>query len=379
MRGPVLAAALAACAAAAHAQETASEEHAISSQGVAGEIMDIAVDHCRRGDRAQALAMFDAIRAQLTPPPAILQLILDLEASGCDKPPLYSGAALRLQISSGWDSNVSQGISARTLVLGSGENAIELELDPSYRPRSSSFVQVSADYSLVLPRYGVSVQVALGQRNNFEASQFDLRSFSAAAAKDFETNIGVLRGQVEASQVWLGERAYQHSESLSLQWIRQMPAGAWLGTFNSTSVQYLTQPGQNATLWDLGLLREWRVDVSKSVNLGLSVQRDDAHSTRPGGDRVGFQVQAGAVVLAGPWRLRPQVSYTKWDSADVFAPGLLDVRRHNRLRQGSLLAERPLGAYTTLALEWRGRWARDTIALYKYQAQLVSATLAFRF
>jgi hypothetical protein len=379
MRLLLAAAALAACVSPAHAQDSAAEEHALSPQGVAGEIMDLAVEACRRGERRQAIAMFDAIRAQLDPPPAILQLILDLEATGCDKPPIASGATMRVQVSSGWDSNVSQGISARTLVLGSGENAIELELDPSYRPRSSAFVQVSADYSFVLPRYGVNVQVALGQRNNLHASQFDLRTFSGAVAKEFNFASGLLRSQLEASQVWLGERSYQHSESFSLQWLRQVPTGAWLATFNSTAVQYLTQPLQNATVYELGVMREWRVDPTKSVNLGLSVQRDDARGTRPGGDRTGFQVQAGAVVLAGSWRLQPQASYTSWDSADVFAPGLLDVRRRNRLRQGSISAERPLGPNMSLALEWRGRWARDTISLYKYQAQMVSATLALRF
>lgn len=378
MRGLPLAFALAASTL-ARAQDSPAEEHALSAQGVAGEIMDIAVEQCRRGERAQALAMFDAIRSQLNPPPAILQLILDLEASGCDKPPAASGGTMRLQVSSGWDSNVSQGITARTLVLGSGENSIELELDPSYRPRASAFVQVSGDYSLSLPRYGVSLQVALGQRKNFEAPQFDLRSLSTAVAKEFELPVGLLRGQVEASQVWLGERVYQHSESLALQWIRQLPAGAWLGTFSSSAVQYTTQPLQNATLYELGLLREWRVDATKSVNAGLSLQRDDAHSSRPGGDRVGLQVQAGGVLLAGPWRFHPQASYTRWDSAEVFAPGLLDVRRHNRLRQASLVAERPLGPDMTLVLEWRGRWARDTIVLYRYQEQMVSATLAFRF
>ena len=377
-----LARALALCAFAAgtaHAQEPGSEEHALSAKGVAGEIMDIAVQHCRNGERAQAMALFDAIRQQLDPPPAILQLILDLEATGCNRVPLASGAALRLQLSSGWDSNVSQGISARTLVLGSGENSIELELDPSYRPRSSAFVQASVDYSLVLPRYGTSVQLALGQRKNINASQFDLRSFSAAAAKELAMSWGTWRGQVEASKVWLGERSYQYSESVALQWIRRTRSGAWLGTLNTTAVQYLTQPLQNATLWELGLLREWRIDATKSVNLGLALQRDDAHSERPGGDRKGFQLQAGGVWLAHGWRVHPQVIYTSWDSNSVFAPGLLDVRRQNRLWQGMVSAERPVAANTTLTLEWRGRWAHDTIVLYKYQAQTLSATLAFRF
>jgi hypothetical protein len=144
-------------------------------------------------------------------------------------------------------------------------------------------------------------------------------------------------------------------------------------------VQYITQPLQNATVWELGLLREWRIDAAHSVHVKLTGQRDDAHSSRPGGDRLGWQAEAGAVVLTQGWRLRPQVGYSSWNSADVFAPGLIDVPRRNRLRQAYFQAERPVWKDTSLVLEWRGRWARDTVSLYKYQQQVVSATLEFRF
>lgn len=357
----------------------ASEEESLSQQGVAGEIMDIAVEHCRRGEQREALAMFQSIRDQLAPPPGILQLLKDLEASGCNTRPIAEGASLRLQVGSGYDSNVSQGISARTLVLGTGENTIELQLDPSYQPRAAAFTQASVDYSLALPRVGVNIQMALGQRINFGAKQFDLRTLSAAASKEFTLPMGSLRAQVEASNIWLGNVQYQRSESLALQWLYTLPSGAWLTTFQTSAVQYVTQPLQNASLWELGVLREWRIDATKSVHVQLVAQRDDARNARPGGDRVGFQAQLGGVVLTHGWRLRPQVGYSYWNSSEVFAPGLLDVRRHNRLRQGYLQAERPVWENTSLVLEWRGRWARDTVSLYKYQAQTVSATLAFRF
>lgn len=370
---------LLAIAALARAQPATAEDPALSQQGVAGEIMDLAVDHCRRGERSEALAMFQAIRDQLEPPAAIRQLILDMEATGCNQRPITEGASLHLQVAGGYDSNVSQGISARTLVLGSGDNAIELALDPSYRPRAAPFTQAGVDYSLDVPRVGVNVQVALGQRINFGASAFDLRTISAAAAKEFALPVGSLRAQVEASNIWLGNVAYQHSENAGIQWLYLMPKGAWLATFQSTAVQYTTQPLQNATIWDLGMLREWRLDPSRSVHVRLNLQRDDAHSTRPGGDRLDYQLEAGAVVFASGWRLRPQVGYSSWDSAEVFAPGLLDVRRRNRVRQLYFQAERPLSSDMSLILEWRGRWAKDTITLYRYQEQLLSATLAFRF
>lgn len=348
-------------------------------EAVAGEIMDLAVEHCRRGDAQEALALFKSIREQLEPPPGILQLIRDLEATGCSQRPLTESASLRLQVGGGYDSNVSQGISARTLVLGSGENTIELQLDPSYRPRSSTFTQASVDYSLALPRAGVNVQLALGQRVNFAAKDFNLRTLSAAVSKELALPVGSLRAQVEASSIWLGNLRYQSTEAFAMQWLHTLPQGAWLATFQTTAIQYLTQPLQNATLWELGLLREWRIDAARSVHLQFVAERDDAHNSRPGGDRAGFQAQLGAVVLTHGWRVRPQVGYSYWNSADVFAPGLLDVRRHNRLRQGYVQAERPLRDNMSLVLEWRGRWASDTVALYRYQAQTVSATLAVRF
>jgi hypothetical protein len=121
------------------------------------------------------------------------------------------------------------------------------------------------------------------------------------------------------------------------------------------------------------------VNAAQSVFAGVSLQLDNATGARPGGDRQGFQVQVGGVVLAQGWRFRPQLSYTQWQSAEVFAPGLLDVRRRNELGQVSFQAERPLDAKTSLVLEWRGRSARDTVALYRYKAQSFSAALAHRF
>jgi hypothetical protein len=355
------------------------EEQALSPQGVAGEIMDIAVEECRRGHREQAVALFEAIRAQLDPPPAILKLVKDLEATGCSAAPIAQPGVLRVQAGGGWDSNVSQGITARTLALGSGENAIELELAPSFLPRASSFAQAGADYTLALPRYGATVQVALAQRINLQAHDFDLRTASAAVAREWAVPSGSVRGQLEGTEIWLGNHHYQRSAAATLQWLHPLPAGAWLATATATTVDYITQPSQDARTFELGVLREWRIDARRSVHVSITGQADNARGPRPGGDRLGYQAQVGGVILAGRWRLRPQVGYASWRSEDVFAPALIDVKRHNRLQQASLQAETALTPSASLSLEWRGRWARDTVALYRYQSQVVSATLAYRF
>lgn len=366
----------------AHAQEVpidAAERQALTASGVAGEIMDTAVEHCRRGESAQALSMFMAIREQLAPPPAIVRLIRDLEATGCQARAAVNGTALRIQATAGWDSNVSQGITARSLVLGSGDNILELALDPSYRPRASAFAQVSADYGLVHPATGMEFQAVLGHRKNELEPTFDLTSFSAAASREFKMTRGGIRAQLEMSEVWLGGAHYQRSQSAAVRWIDPGPSGTWLVTGNASAVQYLTQPTQNSVQLEMGLLGERRVNAAQSVHAGFSLQFDKATGSRPGGDRRGIQLTAGSVILADGWRLRPQLSFTAWNSAELFAPGLLDVPRRNRLTQAVIQAERPLSPRTSLVLEWRGRWARDTIVLYRYRAQLLSATLAHRF
>lgn len=342
--------------------------------------MDTAVEHCRRGDSVQALALFEAIRTQLEPPPAILRLVQDLEATGCaGQQAAVAGAGWRLQLGGGWDSNVSQGISARSLVIGRGVDAIELELDQSYRPRSSPFVQAAADYSLALPASGLNLQASLGHRKNTRESAFDLSTVAAGGSREFKVADGIVRAQLEVAEVWLGRQHYQRTRGAGVQWLWATPQGTWLASVSAIGIEYLTQPVQNSLQREAGLLFERRLDAAMSINAGLSLQFDKATDGRPGGDRKGFQVQAGAVVVASEWRFRPQFSYARWTSADLFAPGLLDVHRRNRLLQVLLQAEKPFSPRSSLLLEWRGRWARDTVVLYGYKAQSFTTTWVRRF
>lgn len=367
-------------AAAASAQVLDAEEEALSAKGIAGEILDTAVDHCRRGERSQAMALFEAIRDQLDPPPAILRLIDDLEATGCSRgPATVAGSGLRLQVGGGWDSNVSQGITARSLVVGSGENAIELPLDASYQPRASAFAQAAVDYSLDLPASGLNLQMGLGHRKNASERAFDLTTAFAAASREFRIRSGVLRAQLELGEVWLGGQHYQRTRAAGLQWLWTTARGTWLASWSAVDVDYLTQRTQNSLLQDAGLLFERRIDAALSVNAGLSAQYDRAKDTRPGGDRRGLQVQVGAFIQTSGWRFKPQLTYSRWLSADVFSPGLIDVRRRNASTQVLLQAEKPLAPRSSLVLEWRGRWSRDSVVLYSYRAQAFTANLVHRF
>jgi hypothetical protein len=90
-------------------------------------------------------------------------------------------------------------------------------------------------------------------------------------------------------------------------------------------------------------------------------------------------VQVGAFVATGGWQFRPYLTYSRWESEDVFAPGLLDFRRRNALTQVLLQAEKPLTRRSSVVFEWRGRRARDTVVLYSYNAQVFTTFLVHRF
>jgi hypothetical protein len=375
----VLACALAAsCGAQAQTHDEA-DEPMLSAAGVSGEILDLAIEECRRGEAPEAMALFRAMRAQLDPPPAILQLIRDLEATGCVRRQAANSTGLRVQLSGGWDSNVTQGTTARTLTIGSGPNAIELPLDQTYLPHASAFAQVAADYALVLPASGLNLQASVAHRSNTHASGFDLGTGSLSASREFRWGDRILRAQADVAEIWLGSSHYQRTRGGGVQWIWANRAGSWAASANIVDIDYLTQPAQNSRVHDVGLLFERRLDASLTLGTGGSVLFDKATNGRPGGDRTGFQLQASAVFTHGGWRYRPQVSYTRWDSAEVFAAGLIDVRRRNELWQTVVQAEKPLTPTSSLVIEWRGRWAQDRIVLYAYKAQMLTTTFVHRF
>jgi hypothetical protein len=360
-------------------QPADAHEDALTVSGISGEILDTAVEHCRRGEREQAAAMFAAILDQLEPPPGIARVVRDLQATGCHGSFLAEARGLRVQVGGGWDSNVSQGITARTLTIGAGGNAIDLQLDETYRPRSSTFVQASVDYSLPVPVAGLTVRGGLAQRHNASARAFDLSSASLGVAKDIRVAGETVRAQAEHAEVWLGSVHFQRSDSIGAQWLGSTPQWAWLGHVLASRASYITQPSQDARLYEAGFLLERRLSPAASVYGQFAWQVDNAAGPRAGGDRKGYQARVGALLLAEGWQFRPQAGYASWNSEDLFAPGLLDTRRENRLTQLVLQAERPITPQTSLVLEWSGRSSRDTIALYRYKAQVVTVTLAHRF
>lgn len=354
----------------AQAQAVPDDAAEADAVPIAGEVLDTAIAQCEAGNQAGALALFAAIRSQLAPPPALRRLIERYEGSGCVAAPQHA-SALTVQLGTGYDSNATQGVAARSLVVGSGPDALELMLDDRYRPRASSFAQGALDYRLRMDGTN-TLQFSANHRANAQTPDYDLTTVAAAGRHVFSALGQRASAQLEWAESWLGGRHYQRAVTGGLRWIEPVVDGAWVYGLTASRLNYLTQPSQDAVQGELSLLREWRLGPVAALTGGGGLVYDHALGLRPGGDRKGFQLQLGAQFVYNGWTARPFASFTRWESRDVFSEGLIDQRRLNRLGQLALELERPVSASSRIVLQWRDRDSRDNIALYRYRSQVLS-------
>ena len=233
---------------------------------IAGEVLDIAIEHCRRGELVQARALFSAIQAQLDPPPSIRQLILALEQGAClAKRPGSGQWELRALV--GYDDNVSQGIRASSLILGTASYRTELILDEGYRPVPSSFVEMTAGHTWNLAdRFNLRVKA--GGRHYQSAKNYDLSNASAL----LNTRVEALGRPVELmgewTELWLGGRHYHSALAVAAQVPIVAEAPQWNFAAVAQTVKYHTQPQQNASQFQLGIQRRLYAGPEKAVLLG---------------------------------------------------------------------------------------------------------------
>ena len=342
-------------------------QDSIESSSIESEILDLALDACKRGEAVQARALFKAIREQLEPPPSLLDLIERYEQSNCSGA-VRSLERLGIQMGLGWDSNASQGINTKSMILGSGLNAVELELGDAYKPQSSPYAVFGMDRSFKLGSEGMG-QVSLQHRDNPRLSGLNLTQIAATASYPFTLFERPGRGQAEISRAWLGGGNYQHLTSVAAQWLLAGSSQPWLLNVSVTRSNYPNQPSQNAQQGEVGLWREKQIDSSVGFFGGVSLHHDEALSQRPGGDRSGWQYQVGVTIGWAEWQIQPRLSALRWNSRDVFSPGLIDVVRRHHLTQFSLQMSRSISQSEKLVLEWRSRSAHDTVPLFTYRGQ----------
>lgn len=335
---------------------------------IEGEILENALEYCRRGERAQAHALFQSIREQLNPPLPVLELIANAEASGCLPEKSLPSVLWGVQLGGGYDTNVNQGIIARSMVVGSGLNAIELELGDAYKPRPSAYAVAGLDAGFRIGEVAIG-QIALQHRDNFSVPALNLTSLVVSAIRPFRWFERAGRVQVDYGENWLGGNHYLRTGSAGAQWVMTEGVQPWLASLATLRTSYTDQPNQDSLLTEAGIWRQRQLASAFGLFGGVSALYDHAFGQRPGGDRAGWRYQLGATISFSEWLIQPGLNVLRWQSSNVFSPGLIDLPRRHQMAQISLQAVRQLAPNQQLVFEWRFNQAKDTVPLFSYRAQ----------
>lgn len=338
--------------------------------GLQAEILEMAINHCLRGEAVQARALFKAIREQLDQPAEVIDRISRLEASGCPAPAVSPAVRWAVQLGAGYDNNVNQGIAAQSLILGSGLNAIELELGDTYKPRASSFAVAGMDTSFRLGDFAVG-QVSLQHRENSSLPELNITGLLVAAIRPFSWLDRPGRVQIDLGETWLGGSGYQRAAGAGVQWLLAAGEQPWLANLTTLQTRYTSQPEQDSQLTEAGIWREKMFASKFGVFGGVSVLYDHALGPRPGGDRAGWRFQLGVTTGWSDWLIQPRLNVLRWSSSDVYSPGLIDVVRRHQLAQFDVQLVRPIAPGQQMVVEWRVNAARDAVPLFSYRGQIL--------
>ena len=344
---------------------------------IAEEVLDAAIEHCRRGQKVQASVLFVAIRDQLDPPQPVRELIQALEQEGC-KGSSSTRGYWELRAAAGYDDNVTQGIRGSSLTLGTAAYSVELAVDDNYRPISSSFVEMAAGRSWELADR-LTLQVKASGRQYPKVRAYDLASFNATLKTRLNAIGRPIDGMAEWTELWMGGRRYHTAWAMAAQAPVLLDAPQWNYAAVAQQINYHTKPQQNAAQFQFGLNRQFHPGVGKAFILGTMGIWDQAQGQRAGGGRVGTNLHAIAQLRLQPWLLTGRLSMTHWASRQDFLPGLVDAKRRNTLLQANAQAEYPLSASQTLQLDFQMRDSRDTIALYAYRSYSLGVSWMARF
>lgn len=340
------------------------------AQNLEAEILDTAIKHCRLGAADQARALFKALKEQLNLSPAQLEIIEILEGTGCRTPLSTSPVRWGVQIGAGYDNNVNQGVTAQSIVLGSGISAIELELGDAFKPKGSAFAVAGIDSSFRIGDFAVG-QVVFQYRDNPSVPALNLGSLVASAIRPFSWMDRPGRVQIDVGETWLGGTNYQRAASLGAQWLLTEGEQPWLASLTTLRTNYVSQPHQDNQLTEVGIWRERQLASTLGLFGGVSALYDHAVRQRPGGDRVGWRFQLGVTTTWSEWLIQPRVNVLRWRSDEVFSPGLFDVVRRHQLGLFDLQLVRPVAQGQQLVIEWRASSAQDTVPLFSFRGQSV--------
>lgn len=341
----------------------------------AGAWLDIAILHCSMGNAREAEAIFDSIENRFSPPPAILEVIAQQRARGCQhqKPETYA----RLRLGRGYDGNVNQGASNPNFSIGSGNTLVKLVLSPDYAPKKDPFTALSAEFAQALSMRGTRGFIQLQARQYDTFSRFDLSSLVVGVEHPWRLGAWGLRGTGSVGLTTFGGSLYQRQGQLDLQVTPPLtlPKGWEFGIVNGrTGVSYPTMSGFDSQLWESrGLLTYRTENAFAQASVGYAF--DKGADQRPGNNRSGVVASlSGRMRLSGDSFGELSWNHQSWEGQQAYSPGLIDQRRrqNTRLLRASFIF--PIAPRQTLQVELRDVRNRENISLFEYQARVLQVS-----
>lgn len=341
---------------------------------LAGAWLDLAMLDCREGRAAQAELLFSTIENRFHPPPALLDVISQLRARGCQGE--AGRGVTRWRLGRGHDSNANQGVSNLNFTMASGVSAVTLVLTPDYAPKADAFTAFSAEFSHELAPGGLSGFGQVQARQYDVLSRFDVASVLLGAEQPWQLGTWGLRGVATLGLTTVGSAVYQRQAQLQLQATAPLalPTG-WelVGQASLTGVAYPGLSGFDSKVWETrGVMVYKAGSVLAQASVGLALDRGGAQ--RPGNDRSGV-----VVGIFGRWPLGRFVgkevmgelagNYQGWEGRGAYSPGFIDERRRQETWLLRAAVTLPLARQQAVQLELRSVHNRENISFFEFQGQ----------
>lgn len=338
----------------------------------AGAYLEVALIQCSLGRAVEAERLFAIVETRFSPPPAILELITEARATGCDK--WNAMTSTTVSVGRGYDKNVNQGASKPSYIVERDGGTIELPLLPDFLPRHDQYTALTAEHTReITPNGSIGFVQFLGRRND-TFSQYDSASVYMGVDSPYRFGDWTLRASGMVGLTALGGEYYQRQLQAQARVVPPMPLPnnvVFALTGGVTRSEYMTLENFNSNTFELRGQLTYRKD-DLYANLSHAVLDDKAGSARPGGNRHGFS--SNLLMRRNLWgALSGEMSYTHqtWNSAQVYAPGLIDQSRNQatRMLRGTLTY--PLDKSQWLQLEARVIRNREDISIFQYNNRIV--------
>lgn len=337
----------------------------------AGAWLDLAISHCELGNKAEAERLFDQIEQRFQPSEAIRQLITYYRGSGC-KGQRAHPRSMSFKLGAGYDTNVNQGSSSSSVLLGSAGDLKQYDLGPDSLPRADHFKVLSGDFNQPLGSRGMLLIAQLRALRYNRVDSQDTDSALLALERPWSGAGWTGRATAAYGLVRLGGELYQRQAQVLLRAVPPLDLGESLGwslTAGYSSAIYPTRRYYDARTLDLGTSLAVR-NKKSTVVLSAGALADAGKQARPGGDRKGWYGGASVVALLSDKAVAEAgLSRQSWRGERIYSTGFIETRRNQDTTQLRASLLYPVGTHSALQFEVRRTFNRENIPLFQYDSR----------